>query len=156
MFCIDKGCVIKRITWNDLSQFGSSRQILVSVCMSNTNFHLAWFKGKCPYLLNSQTYKKAYDKLNNATYYDLQKLRAEFEDYDDCYIPLRQYEHKGRWYANQLFGCTPPKLNMVGIQQKGRKWYVQQRRDAQLRKWIHGFFKRLKRKGNWYLCNGSK
>ena len=48
--------------------------------MAITQSHLAWFKLKCPYPTNSQAYKQAYAKLNNATYADLEKLRAEFDE----------------------------------------------------------------------------
>ena len=48
--------------------------------MPVTKAHLAWFKLKCPYPPNSQAYKQAYAKLNNATNADLEKLRAEFDE----------------------------------------------------------------------------
>ena len=55
--------------------------------MSISKSHLAWFKLKCPYPPNSHAYKQAFARLNNATYADLEKLRAEFDEYDDWSIP---------------------------------------------------------------------
>ena len=70
---------------------------------------MAWFKLKCPYPPNSQTYKQAYARLNNASYADLEKLRAEFDEYDAGSIPVRHYKYKGQWYAKPLSGGTPKK-----------------------------------------------
>ena len=89
--------------------------------MPITNSHLAWFKLKCPYPPNSQAYKQAYAKLNNAKYADLEKLRAEFDEYDDGSIPVCHYKHKGQWCAKLLTGGTVQKLNMKGMQRHGRK-----------------------------------
>ena len=114
--------------------------------MPNKQSHLAWFKLKCPYPTNSQAYKQAYAKLDNATYADLEKLRAEFDDYEDTSIPLRHYEHKSQWYAKPLSGGTAQKLNMKGIQRHGRKWRVQKRRNGQLRKWTFGTLQEAQRK----------
>ena len=88
---------------------------------------LAWFKLKCPYPYNSPDYKKAYAKLQNASYADLETLRAEFDEYDDGSIPVIHYQHKGEWYAKVGLTSLPQKLNMRGIQQHGRKWRVQKR-----------------------------
>ena len=108
--------------------------------MSITNSHLAWFKLKCPYLPHSQAYKQDYAKLNNASYTDFEKLRTEFDEYQDGSIPVRHYEHKGQWYAKPLSGGTAQKLNMKGIQRHGRKWRVQKRSNGQLRKWTYGTY----------------
>ena len=105
--------------------------------MSTIKAHLAWFKLKCPYPPNSHAYKQAYSKLNNAAYADLERLRAEFDEYDDGSIPVRHYKHKGQWYAKPLSGGTAQKLNMKGIQRHGRKWRVQKRSNGQLRKWTY-------------------
>ena len=67
--------------------------------MPVTKAHLAWFKLKCPYPPTSQAYKQAYAKLNNATNADLEKLRAEFDEYEDNSISVRHYKYKGQWYA---------------------------------------------------------
>ena len=56
---------------------------------------LAWFKLKCPYPYNNPDYKKAFAKLHNASYADLETLRAEFDEYDDGSIPVIHYQHKG-------------------------------------------------------------
>ena len=114
--------------------------------MPITNSHLAWFRLKCPYPPNSHAYKQAYAGLNNATYADLEKLRAEFDEYDDGSIPVRHYKHKGQWYAKPVSGGTAQRLNMKGIQRHGRKWRVQQRKKGQLRKWTYDTLKEAQRK----------
>ena len=55
--------------------------------MPITNAHLNWFKLKCPYPVNSTAYATAEARLNNATYPDLERLRAEFDEYQDGSIP---------------------------------------------------------------------
>ena len=114
--------------------------------MPFTKAHLAWFKLKCPYPPTSQAYKQAYAKLNNATNADLEKLRAEFDEYEDNSISVRHYKYKGQWYAKPVSGGTVQKLNMKGIQRHGRKWRVQKRRDGQLRKWTFGTLQEAQRK----------
>ena len=114
--------------------------------MPVTKAHLAWFKLKCPYPPNSQDYKRAYAKLNNATNADLEKLRAEFDEYEDTSIPVRDYKHKGQWYSKPVSGGTAQKLNMKGIQRHGRKWRVQKRSNGQLRKWTFGTLQEAQRK----------
>lgn len=110
--------------------------------MPNKRSHLAWFKLKCPYPTNCQ----AYAKLNNATNADLEKLRAEFDEYEANSISVRHYKYKGQWYAKPVSGGTVQKLNMKGIQRHGRKWRVQKRRDGQLRKWTFGTLQEAQRK----------
>ena len=102
--------------------------------MSVARHHLAWFKLKCPYSSDSQDYKEAYARLQNATYSDLERLRAEFDGYEDGSIPVRHYKHKGKWYAKPVSGGTAQRLNMKVIQRHGRKWRVQQRKRGQLRR----------------------
>ena len=114
--------------------------------MSITNSHLAWFRLKCPYQRDSHLYKQAYAKLKNATYADIEKLRAEFDEYDDGSIPVRHYKHKGQWYAKPVSGGTAQKLNMKGIQQHGRKWRVQKRSAGQLRRWTFDTFEEAQTK----------
>ena len=116
--------------------------------MSVANHHLAWFRLKCPYPIDSNAYKKAYARLQNATHADIEKRRAEFDEYDDGSIPVRHYKHKGKWYAKPLTGGTTQELNMKGIQQQGRKWRVQKRSNGQLRKWAYGTLKGAQRKRN--------
>jgi len=67
--------------------------------MSVSNARLARFRLKCPCHYKSPQYKRAYAQLNNATYADLEKLRAEFDEYDDGLTPIIHYQHKGQWYA---------------------------------------------------------
>ena len=114
--------------------------------MPVTKAHLAWFKLKCPYPPTSQAYKQAYVKLNNATNADLEKLRAEFDEYEANSISVRHYKYKGQWYAKPVSGGTVQKLNMKGIQRHGRKWRVQKRRDGQLREWTFGTLQEAQRK----------
>jgi hypothetical protein len=114
--------------------------------MPVTKAHLAWFKLKCPYPPTSQAYKQAYAKLKNATNADLEKLRAEFDEYEANSISVRHYKYKGQWYAKPVSGGTVQKLNMKGIQRHGRKWRVQKRRDGQLRKWTFGTLQEAQRK----------
>ena len=113
-----------------------------------TKAHLSWFKLKCRYSPNSQAYKQAYARLNNASYADLEKLRAEFDEPDDGSIPVRHYKHKGQWYSKPVAGGTAQKLNMKGIQQHGKKWRVQKRSSGQLRKWTYGTLQEAQRKRN--------
>ena len=110
--------------------------------MTITKAHAAWFKLKCPYLPHSQ----AYAKLNNASYADLEKLRAEFDEYNDNSIPVRHYKHKGQWYFKRVSGRTAQKLNIKGIQRHGKKWLVQKRSNGQLRKWTFGTLQEAQRK----------
>ena len=56
--------------------------------MAITNAHLHWFKLKCPYPQGSKAFRMAKAKLENATYADLERLRAEFEMYKDGFIPV--------------------------------------------------------------------
>ena len=114
--------------------------------MSVARHHLAWFKLKCPYPIESKDYKEAYVRLQNATYSDLERLRAEFDEYDDGSIPVRHYKHKGQWYAKPVSGGTAQKLNMKGIQQHGKKWRVQQRRDGRLKRWTYDTFEEAQTK----------
>ena len=86
------------------------------------------------------------DRLHGATYPDIKRLRAEFDEYDDGSIPVRHYKHKGQWYAKPVSGGTAQKLNMKGIQQHGKKWRVQKRSNGQLRKWTFGTLQEAQRK----------
>ena len=102
--------------------------------MSVARHHLAWFKLKCPYSSDSKDYKGACARLSGATYADLERLRAEFDEYDDGSIPVRHYKHKGKWYAKPITGGTAQRIKMKSIQQHGRKWRVQKRKRGQLRR----------------------
>ena len=59
--------------------------------MAITNAHLHWFKLKCPYPQGSKAFRMAKAKLDNATYADLERLRAEFEMYKDGSSPVTHY-----------------------------------------------------------------
>ena len=111
-----------------------------------TNAHLNWFNLKCPYKINSPKYREAYAKLHGATYSDIEKLRAKFDEYQDGSTPVRHYKHKGKWYAKPLTGGTAQELNMKGIQRHGHKYRVQQRRRGQLRKWTYDTLKEAQKK----------
>ena len=124
--------------------------------MPITNSHLAWFRLKCPYQRDNKPYKRAYAMLNNASYADLEKLRAEFDEYDDGSVPVRHYKHKGQWYAKPLTGGIAQKLNMKGIQQYGRKWRVQKRTNGQFRKWTYGSFEEAQTKRDLVFSWGQK
>jgi hypothetical protein len=65
-----------------------------------TNAHLHWFKLKCPYLQGSKAFRMAKAKLDNATYADLERLRAEFEMYKDGSIPVTHYNLYDEWFAS--------------------------------------------------------
>ena len=114
--------------------------------MSISNARLAWFRLKCPYPYKSPQYKQAYAQLKNATYADLEKLRAEFDEFDDGLTPVIHYQHKGQWYAKVGLKGSPQKLNMRGIQQHGRKWRVQKRTRGHLRKWTYDSLPEAQRK----------
>ena len=89
--------------------------------MSISNARLAWFRLKCLYAYKSPQHKRAYAQLNNASYADLEKLRAEFDEFDDGLTPVIHYQQKGQWYAKVGLKGAPKRLNMRGIQQHGRK-----------------------------------
>ena len=95
---------------------------------------------------SQQAYKQAYAKLNNATYADLEKLRAQFDEYEDNSIPVCHYKRKGQSYVKPIFGGTAQKLNMKGIQRHGKKWRVQKRSNGQLKKWTFGTLQEAQRK----------
>ena len=98
-----------------------------------TRNHLDWFRLKYPYPVESKDYKTAYKKLNGATYADLERLRAEFEEYDDGSIPVTHYCIHDEWFATT--GDPAEAVNMKGIQLHGQKYRVQKRINGTLRKW---------------------
>ena len=102
--------------------------------MPITNAHLNWFKLKCPYPVNSTAYAAAKARLNNASYSDLERLRAEFDEYQDGSIPVTHYNLYDEWFAS-AGGVKAHASNMKGIQRHGSKFRVQKRVDGQLRKW---------------------
>ena len=68
--------------------------------MVATNAHLHWFKLKCPYPQGSEAFRRAKAKLDNATAADLERLRAEFELYEDGSIPVTHYSLYDEWFAS--------------------------------------------------------
>ena len=98
-----------------------------------TRNHLDWFRLKCPYPVESKDYKTALKKLNRATAYDLEKLRAEFDEYDDGSIPVSHYRMSGEWFATT--GDPAEAVNMKGIQLHGQRYRVQKRINGTLKKW---------------------
>ena len=68
--------------------------------MAITNAHLHWFKLKCPYPQGSKAFRMAKAKLDNATYADLERLRAEFEMYKDGSTPVTHYNLYDEWFAS--------------------------------------------------------
>ena len=101
--------------------------------MPITNPHLSWFKLKCPYPVNSTAYASAKARLNNALYRDLERLRAEFDEYQDGSTPVSHYNLYDEWFAS-VNGVKAHATNMKGIQRHGGKYRVQKRVDGQLRK----------------------
>ena len=71
----------------------------------------------------------AYARLKKARYAALERLRAEFDAYEDNSIPVRYYKHKGQWYAKPITGGTAQKLKMKGMHRHGKKWRVQKNRS---------------------------
>ena len=98
-----------------------------------TRNHLDWFRLKCPYPVESKHYKTALKKLNGATYADLERLRAEFDEYDNGSIPVTHYCIHDEWFATT--GDPAEAVNMKGIQLHGQKYRVQKRINGTLRKW---------------------
>ena len=110
--------------------------------MSIAKHQLAWFRLKCPYPIDSKEYSAAYAKLHGATYSDIEKLHAEFEEYDDGSIPVRHHYLNDEWVAVVGSRSKPsPALNMKAIQRHGHKWRVQKRSRGQLRKWTYDTLK---------------
>ena len=99
-----------------------------------------------PYPSNTNLYSQAHARLNNATYGDLERLRTEFDEYDNGLIPVRHYKHKGNWYAKPITGGTAQALSIKVIQQHGRNWRVQKRSNGQLRKWTYATLQEAQRK----------
>ena len=113
--------------------------------MPVTNAHLNWFKLKCPYPVNSKAYAAAKARLNNAFYPDLERLRAEFDEYQDGSIPVTHYNLYDEWFAS-VNGVKAHASNMKGIQRHGSKFRVQKRVDGQLQKWTFDTLEQAVRK----------
>ena len=102
--------------------------------MPITNAHLNWFKLKCPYPINSTAYAAAKARLNNALYPDLERLRAEFDEYQGGSIAVTHYNLYDVWFAS-AGGVKAHATNMKGIQRHGSKFRVQKRVNGQIQKW---------------------
>ena len=113
--------------------------------MPITIAHLNWFKLKCPYPVNSKAYATAGARLNNASYSDLERLRAEFDEYQDGSIPVAHYNLYDEWFAS-VNGVKAHAINMKGIQRHGGKFRVQKRVNGQLRKWTFDTLEQAVRK----------
>ena len=115
--------------------------------MKVARHHLAWFKLKCPYKIDSPDYRASYARLHGATYSDIEKLRAEFDEYDDGSTPVTHHFVNGNRLAVLGKRSKPsPQLNMKGIQRHGHKYRVQQRRRGQLRKYTYDTLKEAQKK----------
>ena len=73
-------------------------------------------------------------KLDNTTYADLERLRAEFEMYKDGSTPVTHYHLYEEWFASVGSVKTEP-MKMKGIQRHGTKFRVQKRINEQLQRW---------------------
>ena len=113
--------------------------------MPITNAHLNWFKLKCPYPVNSKAYAATKARLNNASYSDLERLGAEFDEYQDGSIPVTHYNLYNEWFTS-VNGVKAHATNMKGIQHHGSKFRVQKRVDGQLRKWTFDTLEQAVRK----------
>ena len=98
--------------------------------MAITNAHLHWFKLKCPYPQGSKAFRMAKAKLDNATYADLERLRAEFEMYKDGSIPVTHYKLYDEWLVS-VGSVKTEQVNMKGIQRHGTKYRVQSTKTHQ-------------------------
>ena len=98
--------------------------------MAITNAHLHWFKLKCPYPEGSKAFRMAKAKLDNATYADLERLRAEFEMYKDGSTPVTHYKLYDEWLAS-VGSVKTEQVNMKGIQRHGTKYEVQSTKTHQ-------------------------
>ena len=108
-------------------------------------FTLNWFKLKCPYPVNSKAYVSAKARLINASYPDLEKLRAEFDEYQDGSTPVSHYNLYDEWLAS-VNGVKVHATNMKGIQRHGGKYRVQKPVDGQLGNWTFETLEREVRK----------
>ena len=113
--------------------------------MPITNAQLNWFKLKCSYPANSKAYASAKARLNNASYPDLERLRAGFDEYQDGSTPVTHYNLYDEWFAS-VSGVNAHAINMKGIQRHGSKFRVQKRVNGQLRKWAFDTLEQAVRK----------
>ena len=101
-----------------------------------------------PLPLKSEDYRKAYARLHNATYADLNRLSAEFQAWcEDNHKAVTHHYVNDQSLAVEGPRSKPsPTVNMKGIQRHGHKYRVQQRRRGQLRKWTFDTLKDAQKK----------
>ena len=87
---------------------------------------------KCPYPADSKEYNAAKGRLQGATYSDLERLRAEIDEYDDGSISVQFYSLSEHWYYTT--GNPILALNLKGIQRHENCWRVQRRIGGEIRK----------------------
>ena len=105
--------------------------------MTIQSHHLSWFKLKQPYPQNSKQYKDAYARLNNANYYELEKLRSEFEFYEEEDSNQVVHYHNGDGWLCKIGNHAPVQVNMKGIEQRGKTFRVVKRVDGKLLRWTY-------------------
>ena len=104
--------------------------------MTIAKHHLAYFKLKCPYKIDSPKYREAYAKLHGATYSDIERLRAEFDEYQDGSTPVTHHYVNGQWLAVVGSHSKPPTAqNLKAIAQHRQKYRVSKRIDGKLFRW---------------------
>ena len=113
--------------------------------MPITNDHPNWFKLKCPYPVNSTPYAAAKARLNNTSYPGLERLRAEFDAYQDGSTPVTHYNLHNEWFAS-VDGAKAHATIMRGIQRRSNKYRVQKRVYGHLRKWTFDTLEQAARK----------
>ena len=86
-----------------------------------------------PVSSRKQRLQDSLQKNQRSAYADLERLRAEFEEYDNGSIPVTHYCIHDEWFATT--GDPAEAVNMKGIQLHGQKYRVQKRINGTLRKW---------------------
>ena len=94
-----------------------------------------WFERFCPYNRDSKQYKDALKRVQESSYAERNKLKAEFDDYDNGSIPVHHYSLDGEEWIATINGPPQPQRNLKGIQQHGRKWRVERRINGELYRW---------------------
>ena len=94
-----------------------------------------WFYQFCPYPRDSKEYKRALRRVENSNHAERNKLKAEFDEYDNGTIPVHHYSLDGEVWIATIYGPPPPQQNLKGIQQHGSKWRVERRVNGKLERW---------------------
>jgi len=105
--------------------------------MTIQSHHLSWFKLKQPYPLNSKQYKDAYARLNNANYYELERLRSEFQFYEEEGSNQVVHYHNGDGWLCKIGNHAPVQVNMKYIQIHRKRFRVRIWVDGELRIWSY-------------------